>query len=384
MTCIRYLCILLLLADAASAVSIGAGPSTLNYDKLVRGGYAEKNVVISTNGVDDLTCFVEFTGETREWMAIEGGGTINLPGNSRKKVIFYIQPPRNQANGKYEGAIYIRASPTTEITSGAGMAVGAGVKILIFAEITGKEDKSVSINEVIVEDTEVGFPIPTAISVINTGNVRLTPSFNIVILDASRQEKFSTDYVGNHILPLKNENIVLNIPSEGLSPGKYLLNVEAFVGNNSVDASEVQFKILESGSKTVAASLESLEISKVVIEVGEMTKVKGIFKNQGERTIQAKLKAEVYTLEGLSEVLEDSDELKVKAGKTVEIVSYFRPSSSGSFIIQGYVLYEGQKTDTKSVPVTVTGWSIMDYFPYILGLLILIALMGAAYWKFTN
>ncbi|MFH1055782.1 MAG: hypothetical protein V1744_06805, partial [Candidatus Altiarchaeota archaeon] len=70
---------LLLLSGTVCAVSIGAGPSTIDFGKLVRGGYAEETITVSTSGDEDLSCTVEFSGDLKDWLTVDQGKTFTLP-----------------------------------------------------------------------------------------------------------------------------------------------------------------------------------------------------------------------------------------------------------------------------------------------------------------
>ena len=63
-------CILLLSAAGVSAISLGAGPGEIKYGKLLKGGYAEETVTVSTAGDEDLDITVTVSGDVRDWVSI--------------------------------------------------------------------------------------------------------------------------------------------------------------------------------------------------------------------------------------------------------------------------------------------------------------------------
>ena len=126
-------CAIALFPPTSSAVSIGAGPSTIDYGHLIKGGYAERTITVSTNDDQDLDCHLEFTGDIKDWISTDKGTTFKLPSKDRVEIRTILQPPLDSANGIYEGAIYIRASPKTASPQGTGLTVGAGVITKIIA-----------------------------------------------------------------------------------------------------------------------------------------------------------------------------------------------------------------------------------------------------------
>jgi len=354
----------LMLAADVAAVSIGAGPSTIDYGKLVRGGYGEKDITVSTNSIENLTCFIEYTGDIKEWMASDEGDTFDLAGNNRKTITFFIQPPESAANGKYDGAIYIRASPTSTVESGAGMAVGAGVKIIVSAEITGVQERSFEVKSVRIDEAEVGQPIPLTIGVKNTGNVKVNPIFQLRVLDKGQNELYDTEYSEKDLWPMREDEIKVDLPSDGIKAGAYVLNMKAYSQDKLIDEWDKEFAIEPAGTISVGGNLKEIRVSTMIAKVGEPVKVTAVFENNGATHIEAKLKSEVYVSGGLEEVLDDSDEYMVAPGEEIELETYFEPERSGNFMVQGFVLYKGKKTDVKQVTMTAVGGGMEDYMYY--------------------
>jgi hypothetical protein len=52
---ILIILILAILPSFANAVSIGISPGRVKFDNLLRGGYAERTVKVTTNSADEIT-----------------------------------------------------------------------------------------------------------------------------------------------------------------------------------------------------------------------------------------------------------------------------------------------------------------------------------------
>jgi len=270
----------LVLTGTVSAISIGAGPSTIDFGKMVRGGYAESEITVSTSGDEDLQCTVEFTGDIKDWLSVDKGDEFDLPADSRVKLMAVIQPPLDAPNGKYEGAIYIKAAPTASISSGAGLILGAGVKLLIYAEITGEEIVTYKMRRASVSDTETGYPIKFTAVVQNTGNVKVKPEVKIEIFDLGGNLVKTFTQANVEILPTVESPITVEVPSQGLDVASYTAKVT--VGDSE---QTLTFNILEKGTLALKGVLTKVALNKIWVEVGETVKIAGEVKNTGELLI---------------------------------------------------------------------------------------------------
>ncbi|MFH0861709.1 MAG: hypothetical protein V1875_01645 [Candidatus Altiarchaeota archaeon] len=376
--------LLLLFAPMASAVNIGAGPGIIDFGKMIKGGYAEKVITVSTSGDEDLTCSIEYAGDLKDWLTIDQGEQFQLKKNSRVDLKIYAQPPLDVANGKYEGGVYIKAAPTSSITSGAGLAVGAGVKILLLVEISGKEEVSIMVKNLIIKDTEIGYPLKFASLVKNNGNIRANPKFEITISDPGGKQILTGEYADTTILPTKEENIQFTLPSDKLETGQYSAKIDVLEKNNLIYNKIATFNILPRGTWSVSGTLDEILLSADTTTPGELIKVTGIFKNTGEARTTGKFKAEAYLDDKLSDLLRESDEIGVDPGKTAQLDSYFTPKKEGNYIIRGYVTYNGEKTGLRSTVLKVAAPPLSVDPTMIALILAILIVIIAAYLKFRK
>ena len=349
---ILTLAVLLMTAQAASAVSIGAGPSNLDFGKMVRGGYAEQSVTVGTSGDENLTCTVEYTGNTKDWVSTDKGTGFILPANGRVDLKIIMQPKPDTANGGYDGAVYIKAAPTSLIESGAGLAVGAGVKIRVTVEITGKEEVSLNVENVVVDDTEIGYPIKIKTLLTNNGNIMIKPNITSDIIDATGSKIISGEYADTPVLPTREETIPFTLPSKGMSTGQYNALVNVYAQDQLMYNKVVPFKILPKGTLSVSGQLVDVSLNTETPSIGEVVKITGKFKNMGQVTIDVKLKSEVYFNDKLADVKE-SDSMEVDPGSTVLLDTYYTPTKEGNHILKVQALFNNIQTEQKTMVVTV-------------------------------
>jgi len=369
----------IMLATAASAISIGAGPSTIDFGKMVRGGYAEEVVTVSTSGDEDLTCTIEFLGAAKGWLSADKGTKFTLPANSRADMRVMMQPPADAVNGRYEAEVYIKAAPTSSMTSGAGLVVGAGIIIKVTAEVTGEEKISYKLRRTSVSNTEIGYPLRFTAVVQNTGNVKVTPDIIIEIYDLGGNLKKTFTHSRTEILPTVESLISIDVPTTELDVGRYTAKV--IVGK---EEQKLTFAVLDRGTLALKGHLKTFLLNKIWVEVGETAKITGEIENTGEILMEgAKLNVEVYLIdekyqtEKLVKAFSSDESRDVPVGQSAELSTYFTPSTSGRYMIQGSVTYAGKKTQAKSTVLNVLERPT-NYLPYIIAVAIVV--VGIVYW----
>ena len=376
--------ILYFLLGSVCASSIGVGPSTLDYARMSRGGYAERQVTVSTSGNDELTCYAEFSGEIKDWMRLEEGTIFSLQANSRKTLTLSMQIPETQSNGKYAGSVYLRAQPSEQASSQTGMSVGAGVRIRVSVEIVGEQDSSLHLSNLFVGDSQVGSPIPVEISAVNTGTARFMAQINLTVRDHSKKTLSSYMISDMALMPHKTEKISVNISSSGIMPGTYTLSANVLANGVLADVAESRFRVLPVKTGKFEASLEKLILSDDVLFPSQMSTLTATVKNKGETPINARLKVEAHTAEGLYKTLPDSEIQCIGPKDEADMVTYFSSSYPGSYILHAYVEYEGKTTNTRKIHVAVLSHSISHYLPHVAGLSVLIIFAALSYRKLSK
>lgn len=368
---INVILVLALFSSAVNAISIGAGPSTISFKNVVKGGYAETPIVVSTSGVDDIPCEIELTGDIKNWLSIDKGSSFTLPSKGRVTLNAVFQPPFDAEKGIYTGSIYIKAYPKNIIENGSGLTVGAGVKINVEAEISGEEIVSYVLKGSSVADTEIGYPIKITGIVENTGNVKVEPEINVEVFDFEGNLRKIFPGKSKSILPTVESNIDVQVPSADLGVGRYLAKLR--VGKQQ---QTLTFSVLDEGTLALKGVMNSLTLNKIFVEIGESTKITSDVDNTGEVLIKkAKINYEVfiyddkYQTEKLVKQFESKDVLDIPVKQSAEFTGYFTPSEPGRYVIYGYLTYGGKKTGAKSTVLNVYG-NPRDYTWHILALVI--------------
>jgi len=337
--------LLLVLSSFSNAIGIGASPSRLEFNDVMRGGYAESMVYVSNPDTTPITVTISTTGNISQWFNFSST-TFDIDGNSFYELIVYLSPPSDVANGNYNGSIVICASPKGNVSSGMGNLISPGVAILVTVDITGEQNLSGRTILFAAGDAELGDPIPFSVSFKNDGNVIAEPIFKISIFDNQGNLVTSEEFSNATIKPTTTETMQFLFNSQNLSIGQYWAELETTFGSQVSTSNKITFDIVEKGALTTKGELIEVH-SNVWAKTGEVVSIIAVFENTGETVADAQFKGEVKLNDEIVQVIE-SDELEVAPGSSVNLTTYFTPSEPGQYVIEGYVLYSKKITEKKS------------------------------------
>jgi len=350
-------------APSAQALSIGISPAELRFDNVLRGGYAESTVSVSTSSETPLNFTIGAEGAVKGWIEFEPSQSLTISRDEMKRVSVIVKPPADVANGIYTGSIIVSTASARTGGTGAGAGVTAGTTSDITIKITGEEIKKASVENMEVKDTEEGYPVEFLVSILNKGNVIITPLITVEISKKNGTEVLrSANYSQTSILPTKMSIIRMKTGTEGLEKGEYAAKVRVFLGEEKLAENTLYFSLLERGTLSKKGVLQNIW-NDPWVNIGDVVKIDAYFENQGELLVSGKFKGEVYRAGRLVEVVE-SEELEAPVGKTIVLSAYFRPEFPGQYVVKGSVIYGGKTTETKESYINVspqTGQLPADY-----------------------
>lgn len=362
------LLLVLLLADAVFALSIGAGPSSLEFLDVNQGGYAEKNLVVYTDSEDNLTVKVEATGAISEWLTINESRFI-LQAGGRKEIKASLSPPEITPGGVYHGKIHFYAGLENEVGNKTSFPIRGGTSILATVRVTGEKQYSYSVDSISVKDIEVGYPLKVNISLTNTGNVAVVPQFTIKVLNEIRDKTLlSMNYSDSEVQPTTTRRIQVELANLSFEPGIYWLDLSWDLGGSQ----SISLEVLEKGALAVYGKIVDFTLDKNIVQQEDVVRIDSIFSNAGEEFIdKATLKVEVYSTseKSITSELEDvveSEPYSVPVGNTVNVTAYYKPVKEGRYILRGYIVYSGKITRVKEAELEVFEKARSYFVHYIL------------------
>lgn len=341
--------IIIILSLNTFAIGLGVSPAKLNYNNVLKGGYAQNSLYISTDTPDNLSMFFEFSGDIAPWLSIEGNITnITISKNSPKQVKIIIQPPLDTANGNYSGYVRVITDKITNSETGIGSAVKAAFMVNIYATITGDEIISCSGGGIDVSDAEINFPNTIYATIKNEGNVRLSPDITVDIWDKYQTKIiYSTILSTQSILPTESVRITKEILAN--------LDVEQYWAEIKIPQCKVSstttINIIEKGGISDTGELVRID-NKAWAKTQEIIQVNALFKNTGARIVTAQFKGEVLYNGEIVKII-DTDKIDAEPGETIELSSFFKPEQIGQYYIQGRIHFNNKITTEKASVLNV-------------------------------
>ena len=192
--------VFVLLATTVSAVTIEQ--KELDFENIRQYGYAEKIIKISSEGAEPVQVSLSATEPIKKWITFEPESEYV---SREAPVEFKVGVnPSDASIGIYQGYMIVNA-----IASGNALTttISTAVDIKTTVRITDEEIMQANVEEVVIEDFEVGQPLKISILIENKGNIAMLPYFEMNILDVKKE---------NLLLAYTSEEKTLNPSSFGL------------------------------------------------------------------------------------------------------------------------------------------------------------------------
>lgn len=337
--------------NSAEAALLGVNKVRLDYFDVLRGGYAEDSIVVSSGAPQDVQITLDARGEIADWLRFESEETpIIINDQSPQRIKIIAEPPSDTQVGEYEGKIVVTTGPLGEVEGNVGAAVIVAFEIQVRITVTDTQILSCAAGGFSIGDFEIGRDMPFAASVTNQGNVRLRPEFTVRIFDQSEEIEVSKiDYAHNsQILPTTTDRVEAQIESD-LDPGQYWAYVSAPVCGSGEEL--VTFSVLERGGLSDLGELVRIENDPWAV-TGDKVPVNAFFRNRGDRYVSAQFKGIVSRDGKIVETLL-SDTLDVAPGETAVFEMIYEPEITGQYQISGRVVYNNKLTYEKGSMLNV-------------------------------
>ncbi|MBN1156171.1 hypothetical protein JXA85_01010 [Candidatus Woesearchaeota archaeon] len=364
---------IILSAPFSEAVSIGASPGLIKFENMLRDGYAEQFLTVTTNNDGNLTAHYEISGEIEEWIRFQPEQEMfSFSKKSPYRLKLIATPPGDVANGEYNGYVRVVTDELSPMGGGVGSTVRAAIMIRTALQITDQQITKCYTGGILFKDSEEGFPIEFFATIVNQGNTRLRPRAAIDIWDQYQERiVLSEEFIGDEILPTVTETQRFQVTGR-LPIGQYWVNV-AFPECNFNRL--LTFSIVEPGAVVDKGDLVYVK-SKPWSYVNETVQIIALFQNSGPRSVMAKFKGSV-TLDNEIKKLIETDTIRVEPNEQAELITYYAPELPGKYVISGRVIYNNKLTFEKGTVMNVNYREITRYhmrlkiIPVIIYLIIL-------------
>ncbi|MFA5857114.1 MAG: hypothetical protein WC867_07155 [Candidatus Pacearchaeota archaeon] len=332
-----------------TATIIGISPASVGMTKVLRGGYAERNIVVSTDSVEPILIKLTQRGDTNGWINYSDDN-FSISKDSPYVLKMIILPPLDQSNGNYSGFLTFSSSPFGKGREGQAVGViRSTLDLALDFEIIDTEIMDCSAKNFIVESAEKGDDIIFNLVVINNGNIRFKPNLNIKIWDIDQIEiKKEENILGQEILPTTADNYSARVKSDELEVGQYFAEISI---DECYSSQLLTFDILTPGALKADGSLLGIILSRQGY-VGERVPIRVSFKNTGQKDVSAQFDGKIV-LDGKTIQKLDSQKIGVSISQTKDFNFEFQPEKPGKYIISGKVYYSGKKTFESSASIDI-------------------------------
>ncbi len=366
--------LLVLFSNLICAANIGISPARATFSDVLRGGYAERIIIVSADSNEPIMVHLKPRGDIADWINYSGQN-FTVSKNNPYPLKLSISPSIDIPNGDYTGFLRFEMGNSPEsIEEHAVGTIKSTLDLAISVGVTDVEIIRCSVSDVRISSAEEGDDVILVMNVTNEGNVRLKPDVSLDVWDFDKISVVNSEsFIGNEILPSTERQLEFRFNSAGFSTGQYWS--DAYVPD-CLYSGTFTFDILEHGALSANAILLSI-LTPGHVNVGDTTIIKANFKNTGEKEIEARFRGQV-TKDGKIVDLLESEILKVPISSVNEFDFYFTPKSVGKYIITGRVFYEGKKTFEMSSTLEAIGSS----FSYMwLAYVLVIAVIGFLFYK---
>ncbi len=323
-----------ILATNVFAIDVGLSPSVTNFNNMLKGGYAEKTTTVSTSYLENVTGHIEVNGAIKSWLSFEPtNSTFTFSRNNPLRVKIIARPPSDVPNGDYTGTVSFVTDSVGSLT-GSGTLIKAAVQLGVSTQIIGNEIIACKAGGFRINDVELGKPIGISTTILNEGNVRLTPTITVDIWDKEQKKMLMTkNILLDELLPTVERSYYQEFDAN-LERGQYWAYISVRDCQESI---LLTFNVLSAGEISDKGRLIEIIADRFVLTDTPM-QIRARFENQGTRSVSAKFIGEARIGKKLVSAIE-SNIISVKPGETADLTIPFTPKNPGVHTITGRVLY---------------------------------------------
>ncbi|MBW3001485.1 hypothetical protein KY341_06445 [Candidatus Woesearchaeota archaeon] len=331
---------------------IGANKGVIGYKNVLKNGYAQELVTLTTDTDFNLSVTYTIDGEITEWIRLEPSKQPFFISKDMPAVIaIIVEPPEDAKNEHYTGAVRFLTGALAGPQGQFGTTVRAAINIRLGVDITGQEIVSCSVGGFNLNDVEEGYPLEFYAVVNNRGNVRIKPEFILEFWNQDQSELVETFTftINESILPTVQKRIFQSL-KHNLDIGQYWVRIKTPLCGTA-GSGFITTSVIERGGVSDKGELIRID-NKPWVKVGDIVPIDAVFKNLGSRVVSAKFKGTIASGDEIFKII-DTDALDVLPGETIKLRTYFNPVQEGQYMITGRVLYNKKLTFEKSSVLNV-------------------------------
>ena len=350
--------LIILCSTACADIGLGMSPASMTISDALKEGSYTRTITVFNTGDEAGTFTLTAAGECSEWISFYEGSDsttplteVEIPAGGRARILVRFEIPEDTANADYTGTIYAQSVPKEALeTEGAVSQAIIRIPSKVTIKVTGIQILNGTVKSITTADTEIDYPLRVKVVFRNGGNVVANPRIAVAMTkDGELIDNIVHDETGIKIECEDTITVLWN--TTGQEVGDYTADVDVSLGGEVIATKSLPFKILPFGTLTRQGELTSL-VTEGDPLVGRMIKILADFENTGKIDSRTAFKGELYRDGEFVDIIE-SDEMIVEVGETSQLTSYYKIPSSGKYVVNGCVLYEGKETSTEEVSFDV-------------------------------
>ena len=356
------------------AVSIGVSPAKLDYDNVLKGGFAQKTLLVSTDSPDELSINLERGGEIADWIEFGSLGEnieeFAITSNNPHILQVRILPPEDLANGNYTGTIRVVTGTLEGVDTGKGSNVKAAFLVNLRVEIVGEEIVDCIAGGMRITSFEIGEDLPLFFTIENTGNVRIDPDIEVELKDIKNEPVVDLDTNIEPLLPTLRDTFTDELNND-LEVGQYFASIKIPLCNAK---QEVTFNVVEPGGISDEGELVSIN-APVWAKTGEILPITATFKNLGSRNVRAKFIGDIKDAANNIVKIIDTDQITVESGEIQDFQTFFKPNYPGQYFVTGKITFNEKLTFEKITILNVNESTGNEESSSFLGMMIFLIII---------
>ena len=351
---VAALLVLALLPVFSQAVVIGANKGVVELKNVLKEGYAQELVTLTTDTSFNLSIDYIVEGEIKDWVRFEPvKNPFYISRDNPYTIAVIVEPPGDAQIQRYTGSIRFVTGALGGTEGQFGTSVRTAININMGVQVTGQQFVSCAVPEVTLNDVEEGYPIEFYAVVSNNGNVRIRPEFSLEFWNQDQSQlvqsmNFTSD---EQILPTTQKRIFKSLANT-LPIGQYWVRMKTPLCGDS-GLGFYTFSVIERGGVSDKGELIRIQ-NQPDAYVGQIVPIDAVFTNLGSRVVSAKFKGTVTSgsRDNIFKII-DTEPIDVAPGETASLRTYFNPTQEGQYLVNGQVLYNRKLTFEKSSVLNV-------------------------------
>lgn len=349
--------LLVLLLPSVHAVAIGVNRASINFENVLRDGYAKSEVVVTTDSPETISAQVLLYGdEAAPWINFSARN-FTFSRDAPYTLAVEASPPNDAQILQYRINMSILTGELARSDGGLlGTSTRASLGVPIFLTMTGTERLECQVGGLTVPDTERGQSLEVQMTLLNTGNVRVSPDVEIEIRDRFQAQLITKNKAGfgTSVLPTLSARRSVFFPLD-IQSDQYWITVRipqcGYVG-------VATFDMLDTGGVKDDGEFIRIDAPSYA-NTTEIVPISAVFRNKGVRSVRASFRGTITLIDTdtIAKVI-NSEQYLVDPGATANIETFFNPQEPGRYMITGKVFYNDKLTLERNAVLNVGGAAI--------------------------